>query len=120
MNIKIFMTVLVSMIWVSTFAGNWSNKYSIRDEITIKLYGTGGIIVQPDGTQKVCPNQASVTCAEITVNTNAVQNGSISNALGVLLFQNANYNITIISCTNIIGSPNNYNTNGANMIYRNR
>lgn len=34
--------------------------------ITWKIKGSGGIIINPDGSQTVCPNQASAVCAEIT------------------------------------------------------
>lgn len=108
------------MFFIISLATAYANNADFKDEIKIKLYGSGGIIVLSDGTQKVCPVQGTMTCAEITVNTNSVKNGSLYNANGVLEFQGTNQNITIISCTNIIDCPQNCSTNGGNMIYKNQ
>lgn len=34
-------------------------------DIQITVYGSGGIVILPDGTQKVCPDPGSGVCAKI-------------------------------------------------------
>ena len=58
-------------------------------DIHITVYGSGGIVVLPDGTQKVCPKTGSDVCAEITLpDIKDIQNDlSIGGIEGILTYK---------------------------------
>lgn len=56
MKKAINIAAMISLLLVAT------NAYSI----TWKIKGYGGIVINPDGSQIVCPSKSSALCAEIT------------------------------------------------------
>lgn len=55
-----------SVLFLFTMACMMSTLFAIGD-IKVTLYGKGGIVANPDGTNLVCPHQDKVPCAYISI-----------------------------------------------------
>ena|GEM_PF-6270478 len=59
-----------SVLFLFTMACMMSSLFAIGD-IKITLYGRGGIVSDPDGTNMVCPHADKIPCAYITIPSSA-------------------------------------------------
>lgn len=59
-----------SVLFLFTMACMMSSLYAIGD-IKVTLFGKGGIVANPDGTNLVCPVPDKIACATITIPSSA-------------------------------------------------
>ncbi len=97
------------MLAIVLFAG------TATADIHITVYGKGGIIVHPDGTQQVCPDPGTKVCAEISLPSLNSMNDELSNGgiQGILTYKGISQNVTILELPNLREENGGYGCQGA-------
>jgi hypothetical protein len=81
------------------------SAYSYAD-IHITVYGKGGIVVENDGTQRVCPETDTQTCSTITIEdgTPGDSQPDFIGETALMVFEGITYEIVILEFYNLTGN----------------
>jgi len=84
-------------------------------DIHITVYGSGGIVILPDGTQKVCPKTGSSVCAEITLpDIKTIQENLTSGGIiGTLTYKGESSEVKFLELPNLREENGGFGCQGA-------
>ena len=88
---------------------------SAMADIHITVYGSGGIVILPDGTQKVCPKTGTSVCAEITLpDMKTVQSDLASGGIeGILTYKGESSRVNFLELPNLREENGGFGCQGA-------
>jgi len=86
---KIFLFFVVGFLLLAS---------SSQADIVVTVYGAGGIIAHPDGTNEICPDESTDKCATITLPDDDPKGVNFSNGhgVGVLEHEGNTYEVNVI------------------------
>ncbi len=106
---KTLFKISIFMLIMGFFA---STAYA---DVVITVYGSGGIIVLPDGTKKVCPDPGSGECAVIKLpDLETVQKNLTAGGIeGILIYKGKSSNVMFLEFPNLREQNGGFGCQGA-------